>query len=184
MMLYAKDRFQVSGRAYHEMSKICRQMPRHYKVKQRIAEFNSMWNIRPTPNGTCGVQQSLKERLLVRLKHLVQIMPPDASFKVAQTVKVKLAGDGTRIGKHLHVIDFTFAVLDEGSKAYTYEGNHVLATFKEPENYESLRNSLQDIIAEVERLTAIELDSTKYSIKYYFGGDWKFLELVTGESIY
>ena len=59
-----------------------------------------------------------------------------------------------------------------------------LAIFKETENYESLRNSLQDIIAEVERLTAIELDTTKYSVQYYLGGDWKFLALVTGESIY
>ena len=132
------------------MSKICRQMPRHYKVKQRIAELNSMWNIRPTPNGTCGVQQSLEEHLFVQLKHLVQKTPPDASLKVAQTERVKLAGDGTRIGKHLQVVNFTFALLDEGSKAYTYEGNHVLAIFKEPENYESLGNSLQDITAEVE----------------------------------
>ena len=128
------------------MSKVCRQMPPHYQTKQRIAGLNSMWNIRPTPNGTCGVQHSLKERLLVRLKDLVELTPPDAFFKVTQTVRVKLAGDGTSIGKHLHVVNFTFALLDEGSKAYTYEGNHVLAILKEPENYKSLRNSLQDII--------------------------------------
>ena len=38
-------------------------MPRHYKLKDRIAELNKHWNIRPTPEGTCGVQQSLEERL-------------------------------------------------------------------------------------------------------------------------
>lgn len=32
MMLYVKDRY---GSAYHEMAKLCRDMPRHYKVKQK-----------------------------------------------------------------------------------------------------------------------------------------------------
>ena len=36
MMLYTKDRFHVSGGVYHEMAKVCKQMPRHYRVKQRI----------------------------------------------------------------------------------------------------------------------------------------------------
>ena len=59
-------------------------MPRHYKIKQRIAELNSMWNIRPTPNSTCGVQHSLKEHLLVRLKHLVEHhqMPPSRLLRL------------------------------------------------------------------------------------------------------
>ena len=51
MMLYAKDRFSVSGSAYHEMAQACRQMPRHYKLKERIRELNQLWNISPTPNG-------------------------------------------------------------------------------------------------------------------------------------
>lgn len=81
---------------------------------------------------------------------------------------MKLAGDGdgTRIGKHLHVVNFTFAMPDEWSKAYTYQGNHILAIFKEPEDYESLKREL-DVIAEVEKLTVIEIDGIKYSIQYY-----------------
>ena len=118
----------------------------------------------------------------MRIKHLVQVTPSNAPFKATRNIRIKLAGDGTRIGKHLHVVNFTFAMLDEGSKVYSYEGNHVLAVFKEPEDYESLKNTLEDIIAEVERLTVIELDGIEYSIQYYLGGDWKFLALVTGES--
>ena len=61
MMLFVKDKYNVSGQAYHEMRKVCKQMPTHYKVKKRIAEINTMWKIRPTPNGTVGVQQSLED---------------------------------------------------------------------------------------------------------------------------
>ena len=66
MMLYIKDKCHVSGRAYHEMASLCQQMPRHYRLKERIRELNSKWNIYPTPNGTTGVQQPLRERLVRR----------------------------------------------------------------------------------------------------------------------
>ena len=53
MMLYVKDKYNVSGDAYHEMTQLCKSMPCHYKLKDRIAELNKRWNIRPTPEGTC-----------------------------------------------------------------------------------------------------------------------------------
>ena len=163
------------------MAKACKEMPRHYKLKNRIVELNKLWNIRPTPNGMHGVQQSLQERLEVRVKRLVETTPSDAAFKVNRKVHVKLSGDGTRIGKRLHVVNFTFTLLDEGIKACTYEGNHVLAIFKEPEDYESLKNALADIIKDVENLSSIDINGISYSIEYYIGGDWKFLALITDE---
>ena len=60
MMLYVKDRYNISGSAYHELASLCRQMPRHYRLKERIAELNSKWSIQPMPERTSGVQQSLK----------------------------------------------------------------------------------------------------------------------------
>ena len=39
MMLYVKDRYDISNKAYHEMARICRGMPRHYLLKQRITEL-------------------------------------------------------------------------------------------------------------------------------------------------
>ena len=65
MMLFVKDRYDLSHDAYHEMAKICKEMPRHYLLKRRVAELNKLWNIKPTPNGTCGVQQTLEDRLRV-----------------------------------------------------------------------------------------------------------------------
>ena len=32
------------------------------------------------------------------------------------------------MGKRLHVVNFTFTILDEGRKAYSAEGNYCLAT--------------------------------------------------------
>ena len=179
MILFVKDRFNVSGEAYHQMAQVCKAMPRYYKLKNRIAQLNRQWNLKPTPNGTCGIQQSLEERLKLRVQHLHKVASLDAPFHQQKLLRVKLSGDGTNIGKHLHVINITFTLLDEGSLAYSAEGNHALAIIKEQENYASLQNALEDISEEVRRLTALEIEVT-YSIQYYLGGDWKFLAIVTG----
>ena len=158
-------------------------MPCHYKLKERIKQLNSLWKIRPTPNGVVGVQQSLKDRLINRIQHLISSTPADVSFKTKKTIRVKLSGDGTSIGKRLHVVNFTFTVLDEGSKAYSYEGNHSIAIFREEEKkYDGLQRALADIISEVETLNSISVDGTSFGIEYFLGGDWKFLAVVTGKS--
>ena len=73
MMLYIKDMYNVSVRAYHELASLCKHMPRHYKLKQKIAQLNSLWNLFPTPDETCGIQQRLGERLQICLEQLVSI---------------------------------------------------------------------------------------------------------------
>ena len=178
MMLYIKD-WYVSDSAYHELAKVCSQMPRQYKLKERISELNKLWEIRPTPNNTHGVQQSLKDRLKIRLRHLIASSPESASFMQNKTIHVKLSGDGTKIGKRLHVVAFTFTLLDE-NQACSAAGNHVLAVFKQPESYDCLKLALEDIIKEVEELTEVFVDGINFKVVYYLGGNWKFLAMVTG----
>lgn len=67
MMLYVKDKYNISGTAYHEMAQLCKNMPRHYKLKERISELNKLWNIHPMPDDVVGVQQSFEERLRICL---------------------------------------------------------------------------------------------------------------------
>ena len=86
MMLYVKDRYCVSGDAYHELAQACKHMPRHYKIKVRIMELNKLWNICQTPNGIVGVQQSLEERLRARISILLK--SPDVN--VDHIIRVKL----------------------------------------------------------------------------------------------
>ena len=74
MAIYIKDKYNITGNAYHEMAQLFKEMPRHYKIKDRIKELNKAWNIKPTPEGTCGVQQSLEKHLKVHLKHMVTAM--------------------------------------------------------------------------------------------------------------
>ena len=75
---------------------------------------------------------------------------------------------------------FTFTLLNEGRKACSSEGNHILAVFKEPEKYEPVKNALSDITAEVEKLNSIDINGVTFRIEYYLGRDWKFLAMATG----
>ena len=110
-----KDRYSVSGTAYQEMSKVCRTMPRHYKIKQKFSELNLMWDIKPAPPSIIGVQQSL-EPCLRRIEQLEKTTPEDAPLKMNNTVQVKLSGDSTNMGKHIQIENFTYTLLDEGDK--------------------------------------------------------------------
>ena len=89
------------------------------------------------------------------------------------------SGDGTKIGKRLHVVAFTFTLLDE-NQACSAAGNHILAVFKQPESYNCLKLALEDIIKEVEELMEVHVNGIDFKIVYYLGGDWKFLAMVTG----
>ena len=50
--------------------------------------------------------------------------PSDVKFLIDKKVRVKLTGDGTNIGKRLHVINFGFTLL-EGDKAESAAGKCV-----------------------------------------------------------
>ena len=106
--------------------------------------------------------------------------PEDAPFVLSKKVRIKLTGDGTNIGKHLHVVNFAFIILDEGNKAHSASGNHCIAIFKEPESYSAMKLCLQDIVADVNALSMIIVREQAFETEYYLGGDWKFLAMKAG----
>ena len=55
MALYVKNHYNKSGDAFHEMAQLFKGMPHHYKLRQQFSELNCLWDIWPTPAGTCGV---------------------------------------------------------------------------------------------------------------------------------
>ena len=63
---------------------------------------------------------------------------------------MKLSADGTWVGRMLHVINITFTVLDEGCKAQSDSGNHLVAILQAPEKYEHLKCGLDHICKEVD----------------------------------
>ena len=126
-VLYTKERYGISDQAYHELSVIDESLPRSWTIKHQRNEMNKQWEICPTP-GECSVdvQQSFKQKLKDRIKVLEQNAPHNASFRQTSIIRVKLTGDGTYIGPRQHIVTFGFTVIDEGSVAKSFSGNHSL----------------------------------------------------------
>ena len=175
-LLYTKDRFGISNQAYHELSMVCKEMPRSCKVKERIKEINKKWNLSQTPGETVGVQQNIKCQLETRVKQLIE----SSQLTDHDKLRVKLSGDGTNVGKNLHAINITLTILEEGAQAMAAEGNHLVAVIKVPEDYDHLFVVLGDIRREVENLTQVSVGEKLFQIEWFLGGDWKFLACVCG----
>lgn len=71
-VLYTKDKYGISDAAYHELTQSDSLLPRTCQVKKRITEMNCECDVYPTPEGTTGVQQSLRKKLVRRIEHLVE----------------------------------------------------------------------------------------------------------------
>ena len=124
-----------------------------------------------------GVQQSITERLRLRIRHMLLSNP---SYQYRH-ICVKITGDGTSISRSVHLVVIAFSLIDfkEENPSSPY-GCHVIALINTTEDYENLQESLTDIADELRHLKSINVDGKEFTVQLYLGGDWKFLALVTG----
>ena len=139
--------------------------------------MNSTLKITNYPNSVCGVQQSIREWILQRLKYFIH-KNSDQGVSTPDTIRIKLTGDGTQIGRESKVVNIAFTILDEGENAQSVNGNYSVAIVKIEESYEDLANALQDICREAKDLEMLAVDDRVYKIQFFLGGDLKFLAIV------
>lgn len=177
MVFYVKKRFGLSNAAYHDLSMVCRGLPRSWKMKDFVQCLNSLWEIKPCPEGT-GMQQTLNpDRLTEHVHHLLNTKKKK---NAGDKLRVKLSGDGTRICRKLNLVNFMFTFLIEDGIAISSRGNHTIAIINVSEDYDKLSIALRDINAEVDKLTSISIDDQKFESEYYLCSDLKFLVIVCG----
>ena len=176
MWIYIKDKFNISNEAWHELAMKCKDMPTKYKIAKHINELNSNWRLTAAPGEAEGIQISFYESI----KEQIARLQKNGTFKMDATIKVKISGDGTNIGKRLKLENVTYTILNEKDAAMNEKGNYVLAIIKTTENYDNLKESLADLIKEMSNLKEITVNNQKCSIEYFWGGDWKFLACVCG----
>ena len=159
MWMYLKDKFNTSNEAWREFS--VKDMPKLSQITKRINELNTSWNLICTPGEAEGVQVKFEDSLRKQLTRL--------DLK-ENTIKVKLSGDGTQIGKRLKIVNFTYTILNEKDLAMGEKGNYILAIIKTTESYENLQESLSDLRNEMELLETITVNNCKYNIEYFLRG--------------
>ena len=182
MLLYIKDRFAISDKAWQELSAVSKHMTPLSSIKSLMSTLNSNWNIYPTPGDTNGVQMSFVQSLNSKISKLVN----DDMFKTETddgnaclNLKIKISGDGTQIGKRLNVVNVTYTILNE-KLCMSERGNYPLAIVKCKEDYNSMKLALSDLVKELSEYKHIRVDKNVYNIEYFLGGDWKFLAMACG----
>ena len=129
----------------------------------------------PTPGDADGVQIKLEDSLKEQIGRLKK-----QGALNSEKLKIKVSGDGTNIGKKLHVLNVTYTIINEENIAMSEKGNYVLAIINTKEDHNCIRESLQNLKDDMKQLTTIEVDGASYEIVYFLGGDWKFLATVCG----
>ena len=67
----------------------------------------------------------------------------------------------------MHLINFTFTLLDEVETRNSAAGNHTLAILKASKTYDDLQNGLSDLAQEIEYISEIQYNDEMIEIEYY-----------------
>lgn len=174
MMVYLRDRFMISTEAFHELTMVCKSLPRSYTIRRRIEEMNEMFKITPVPGEYVGVQQLLSTTIAERIN---DEFASGRLEKDVSNIRIKLAGDGTKIGKRCHVVTFGYSIVNDRGDQPPVQ---LLAITKCPETYDAQKNALAEVIRDIKETTSVFVGSKSYKLVYYLGGDMKFLNAVCG----
>ena len=136
-----------------------------------------MFEIQPTPGDTLGVQQSIVDRLRVRLCHVLKSNP---SFASRESIRVKITGDGTVVSRSLRLVVIAFSLLVEEENPNSPNGNHTIALIKSTEDYDNMAEALKKVADDVKTMSTISVNGVTFSVEFFLGADWKFLALTIG----
>ena len=126
MWLYIKDKFNLSNKAWDELAQKTSEAQNLYTFIKHMKQLNQKWDVKPTPGEKEGIQVSFNKTILERIRELKR----KKVIKGGETIKVKLSGDGTNIGKRIKVVNITFTILNVRKIAMSEKGNNILAIIR------------------------------------------------------
>ena len=85
-VVYIKDKFSVSNEAFLELSMVSN-LPNSSQINSLTCTLNEDFSIHSAPNGMVGVQQRLRERIMVRLAHLIDNVSEQSRGDVPSTIR-------------------------------------------------------------------------------------------------
>lgn len=108
-LLYILDGFNISQDAYRELSALFQNILRCHNIVEK-KNLNQGYQIVNTPDGL-GVQKSPKQRLKDVLSELLL---ENNNMIPENNLKIKISGDGTRVGKRIQILNVPFNIVNEG----------------------------------------------------------------------
>ncbi len=100
-----------------------------------------------------------------------------------EILKVKLSSDAKNIRRFNKIINFTFTIINETSKAKSAAGNYTLGIINcetNEESYEKLQLWVPYSMEQIKNLKSIRKDNKVFQIHYYLGSDWMMMAEICG----
>ncbi len=175
--LNVKDMYNLSDSHYFFIRKKCflkRELPSLTKIKNTRKNINNLFEINTTYHGVSNT-------ILPKLQKCITPIIRRLNLQPSQTIRLRLAGDGTQVGHNLKLLNFTFTCLNDIERCVGPSGNFTIGIWEiNDENYDYLKVCLELIISQIESIKEIEVDGKMYKLQTLFGGDMKFLLNVYG----
>ncbi len=169
--VYLKDFLCLSDSTYKSLCKSLPDLPSLKRVKKRTREIDSLFPIHKYDD-MIGAWEPVHGKV----NHIVDQMTkkyPDEP--IPEHIGIKLSGDGTFIGKRIHVVNLTMRVI-YGSK---HSEEVILAMVRAPEKYEYLSKMFEPLVSDLPSNVSLHSGNT-IDLKYYLAGDMKFLNEMCG----
>lgn len=179
-VVLVKDSANFSHASYHELTQVCEALPKTFKVRDRIRQLNENWDITCLPSGFEGAQQSFVATLRQRIELLKRRNDPSVA---GSTVRVKLSGDGTYIGRNLHVVGFGCQIVGDRCP----NNVQILAVAKIKEQYDDVKAAFANLFEELENFSknpVIAVDGVPFKVELFVGADLKFINMFLGKQLY
>ena len=100
----------------------------------------------------------------------------------SQVLKVKIPGDGSKVSRISSFIVLSFSIVQNETHLASLDQN-VFCIINCKENYEQLNAACKPVFDEMNELIAeiwLFVDGKNYPVKFLFGGDMKFIQIVLG----
>jgi len=135
-----------------------------------------------------------------RIQDLLPHIMKNMEIKADQKIRIKVEGDGRKVGKFKKQTMISFCVLDQGKIVLKPENHHVLAITVGGESYDDLISSLPQLFGDLGKLKADgiwvnhetreaifvaqqqqqEPPWQHHHVDLLFSSDWKFMAAVLG----
>lgn len=178
-ILFLLDKFCVGDEVYHERTIHTDDLPKSYLIKQLRSNLNKTYHIERTQGKFPGAAINFTTTLKQHIKQLLNDKP-----ELQDTaIEVKISGDGARMSRTTNFMMFSFALLQAKESVMSSKSNRTVAIVNGPEKYDTMKTSLNFFFQEVNELIdkqTISIDGKEIKLKFFLGGDMKFLLMIMG----
>jgi hypothetical protein len=97
--------------------------------------------------------------------------------------KIKLNFDSTTItSSHILILNCSFNLIDDKELAMNINGTYMLGSYEiVKEEYTQVKDSIKELLIELEKVRFIEITDTNYEISFYLGCDYKMYRILYGQ---